>query len=254
MVLTQVEWNEGDQALLVWCILWWWLGWSTASHQPGLLVFLLSWACFPTELMAPDSWTWCLVPCSISILLLAITIHRKGWHCLGQSLWLLSGLICHLEPCLLWLEPATCERVVVSLLYLWWRSPIFPNNTESQADQVLVSLPETGMMNVMGCFQMPLDLQGHFSHLGGENVWPSIWILIPGFWSSRSPNLVPLIWKQWLWIETLDKFIQFGCKGPCKKIKRLQGFVSHIWSTVSWRSIHLPPTDSFTNVGTFPTW
>ena len=27
--------------------------------------------------------------------------------------------------------------------------------------QVLVSLPETGMVNAMGHYQMPLDLQGH---------------------------------------------------------------------------------------------
>ena len=42
---------------------------------------------------------------------------------------------------------------------------VFPNNTESQAGQVLVSLPETGMVNAMGHYQMPLDLQGHSNHL-----------------------------------------------------------------------------------------
>ena len=102
---------------------------------------------------ANGSWTvrmWCLMPCPSSVLLLMITTHRTEWPCLAWSLQFLSGQICHLEPCLTWLAPATCEEVLVSLPHLWWRSLVFPNNTEPQANQVLVFLLETGMVIVMG--------------------------------------------------------------------------------------------------------
>ena len=97
--------------------------------------------------------------------LLTTATHSTGWPSLGLLLLLLLGQICHLKPCLPQLVPALHEGVVVLLLHLWWRSPVFPNNTKSQADQVLVSFTETRMGNVMGYYQMPLDLQGHFGHL-----------------------------------------------------------------------------------------
>ena len=149
--------------------------------------------------------------------------HRTGGPDLGQSLGLLLGQLCHLKPCLPQLVPAMHEMVVVLLSCLWWRSPVFPNNTKSQASQLLVSLLETGMVMRMGHFQMPLDLHGHFSHLVGWGCGPQ-----SGYWVQTSDHLGhliwwPLTWKQWPWIETLNKFIQLGCKGPCKKIKKLWG-------------------------------
>ena len=198
-------------------------GWLAASYHPGLLVWhWVGLVCQPNWWLL-TMWTWCLTPQPSSILLLMTATCRRGWLCLGQSLQLLSGQICHLKPSLLLLAPAMYEVVVVSLSHLWWKSPVFLNNTESWNNQVLVSLPETGMMNMMGYFQMPLYLQGHFGHLvvwgcGSQS----------GYWFQASDHLghsiwQPLTWKQWLWIETLDKFIQFGHKGPCKKIKKLLG-------------------------------
>ena len=98
---------------------------------------------------------WCHMPHQGSVLLLTIATHKHGgptW----TLLWLLLGRICHLRPCLLQLMPVKHVEVVVLLPHLWSRSPVFPNNTESQASQVLVSLPETGMVNAMGHYQMPL--------------------------------------------------------------------------------------------------
>ena len=63
----------------------------------------------------------------------------------------------------------------------------------------------------------------------------------------------PLTWKQWLWIETPDVFVQIGCKSPCKKIRILMDCNNCILSIMSWESIHSPPTDSHTAVGTLPT-
>ena len=39
MASMQVEWNEGSLAPLVWCVLWWWLGWLAACHCLGLQVW-----------------------------------------------------------------------------------------------------------------------------------------------------------------------------------------------------------------------
>ena len=60
-----------------------------------------------------------------------IATHKTGWPCLDQLLWLLSGWICHLDPCLPLLVLAMCEAVVVLLSHLQWKSLVFPNNTES---------------------------------------------------------------------------------------------------------------------------
>ena len=223
MVLKQVGWSEGDQALLVQCVLQWWLGKSTAGHHPGSLVW------HQIGLVCQPNW-WCLMawmchlmPHPNSVLLLTTATHKSGWPNLGQSLWLLLGQLCHLKPCLPQLMPAMHEMVVVLLSHLWWRSPVFPNNNYSQASQVLVSLPETSMVIMMGCFQMPLDLQGHLSCFMGWGCGPQ-----SGYWVQTCDHLghsiwQPLTWKQWPWIETLNWFIQFGCKGPCKKIKKLWG-------------------------------
>ena len=218
----QVEMNEGDQALLVWCVLQWWLGQSTASHCLGLLV--CNWVGLVCQLnwWLLTAWTWYLIPCPSSVLLLMIAAHRTGWPNLGCSLWLLLGQLCHIKPCLPQLVPAMCEGVVVSLLQLQWRSPTFPNNTKAQAGQVLASLLETKLVNVMGCYLMPLDLQGHFGHLVVSGVALSLDI------DSRL-LIIKVTWSGSHWHENsghelkLDKFIQLGCKGPCKKIKKLWG-------------------------------
>ena len=154
---------------------------------------------------------WHLTPHPGSILLSITATCRTGWPCLGLSPWLLSGEICHLKPCL----PLLAHAAHV------WRSPLFPNITESQANWVLVSLVVTGMLNVMGYFQMPLDLQSHFGCLAVWGCGPQ-----SGYWFQASDHLGcsvwwSLTWKQWLWIETPDKFIQFGHKGTCEKIKKL---------------------------------
>ena len=96
----------------------------------------------------------------------------------------------------------------------------------------LVSSLETGMVIGMGHSQMPLDHQGHSTHLLGWGCGPP-----SGYWFQVSTHLghpiwCPLTWKQWLWIETPDEFIQFGCKGPCKKLRKTSGLaitMSYPW-------------------------
>ena len=216
----QVGWNEGDQAPLVQCVLQWWLRQLTTSHHPGLLVWhWVGLVCQPNWWLL-TRWMWHPTPCPNSVLFLTIAAHRAGWPNLGQSQQL---LLCHLKPCLQQLAPAMHEVVVVSLFHLQWRLPVFPNNTESQAGQVLISLLETRMVNMMGHFQMPLGLLGHFGCMV-ELGWGSQ----SGSWFQASDHLCCSIWwpltqKQWLWIETPDRFTQFRCKGPCKKIKKWLG-------------------------------
>ena len=75
----------------------------------------------------------------------------------------------------------------------------------------------------MGCSQMPLDLQGHSDHFMGWGCGPP-----SGYWFQVSAYLDHLIWwpltqKQWLWIETLYEFMQFGHKGLCKKLRKTNG-------------------------------
>ena len=169
-------------SVMAWAIYHW--------PSPRLNSLALSWACLPTQPMAPDSVNTAshaspkLGPSPNDHLPI-----EQNQPCLGQSLWLLSGQICHLEPCLPWWAPAAHEEVVVSLPHLWWRSLVFPNNTKSQANWVVVFLTETGMVNMMGHYQMPLDLQDHFGHLVVWGCVPQSGYLIPGFWSSRSLDL-----------------------------------------------------------------
>ena len=129
--------------------------------------------------------------------------------------------LCHLTPCLPQLAPAMHEMEVVLLSHLQWRSPVFPGNTESHGSQV--SLLETAMVIGMGHSQMPQDLQGHSSCLVGWGCGPP-----SGYWFQVSDHLGYSIWwiltpKQWPWIETLDEFIHFGCKGLYKKIRKTNG-------------------------------
>ena len=147
--------------------------------QPSLRLtsLVLSWACLQTQLMTPDNVN---VVSHASPKLSPSPNHRTGRPNLGQLLQLLLGHLCHLKPCLPQLAPATHEGVVVSLLHLWWRSPVFPNSTESQASQVLASLPETeGEPD--GALPNTSGSSGPFQPLGCMRVWPSVWILTPGF-------------------------------------------------------------------------
>ena len=183
----EMEW--GGQTPLVQCVLQWWFGWSTASHHPGLLVW--HWVGLVCQ---PNWWlltrlTWYPMPCPQSALLLMIAACRTGQPDLGQSLWLWLGQPCHLKLCLQQLEPAMHEVVVMLLSHLQWRFPVFPNNTESQVGQVLVSLLKIGMVSMMGCSQMPLGLQGHSSHLV---VWGCG--LQSGYWFKASDHLGCSIW------------------------------------------------------------
>ena len=219
----QVEWNEVGQALLVWCVLWWWLGQSTTDHHPGLLVWhWVGLVCQPSQWLL-TVWMQHPVPHPGSVLLLTNAICRTEWLCLGQSLLLLSGQIYHLKPCLLLFGAyhtwsgggvtlsSSVEVICISKQYQvsgWSGVGFLAGDWDGECDGVL---------------PIASGLSGPFQLLGGMRVWPSAWILIPGFWSSRALIWWPLTWKQWLWIETPDKFIQFGCKGPCKKIKKLQG-------------------------------
>ena len=109
--------------------------------------------------------------------------HRTGQPNLGLSLWLLLGQLCHLIPYLPQLAPAMHGLKLVLLFYLWWRSPVFPGNTESQSSWV--SSLETRMVTGIGCSQMPLDLQGHSGHLVGQGCGP-----LSGYWFQVSVCLV----------------------------------------------------------------
>ena len=195
MVLTQVEWNEGDQALLVWYVLQWWLGWSTASHHPDLLVWYWVGLVHQPNWWCLTKWMQCLTPYLSSVLLLMTASHRTEWPNLGQSLWLLLGQLCHLKPCLPQLVPAMHEVVVVSLSHFWWRSLAFPHNTKSQASHLLVFLSRDWDGECDGVLPNASGSSGPFWPLGGVRVWPSVWILIPGFWLSRSLDLADIDMK-----------------------------------------------------------
>ena len=145
---------------------------------------------------------WHLAPCPSSVLLLMTITHRTGWPNLGLSLWLLLGQLCCLTPCLPQLLPVMHMLEVVLLFHLWWRSPVFPGNTKCQGGQV-ASL-KTEMEIRMGCFQMPLDLQGCFGCLVGWGCVP-----LSEYWFQVSVHIGHSIWwsltqNQWSWIETSD--------------------------------------------------
>ena len=199
-------------------------------------------------------WMWHLTHWPSSVLLLMTAVCRTGWPDLGWSIWLLLGQLCHLEPCLLQLAPSTCEMVVVLLSHLQWRSPVFPSNTKSQTSQVLVSLPQTRMVIVMGCFQMPLDLQGHFSHLVGWGCG-----LQSSYWLQTSDHLgyaiwLPLTQNSGHELKLSISSFSLDTEAHARKLRNYGACVSCVWSTMSCKPIHLPSKDSFTNVGTLPTW
>ena len=78
MVLKQVGWNEGAQALLVQYVLQWWLGQSNASHHPGSLVWhWVGLVCQP-HWWHLTAWTQHLMPHPRSVLLLMTTTCRAG--------------------------------------------------------------------------------------------------------------------------------------------------------------------------------
>ena len=125
--------------------------WSiNCQSSPRHTGWTLSWAGLLTQARAPDNVIMVSQPHPSSVLLLMITACRTRLPALGQSLQVLLGQLCLLKPCPPQLAPAMCEVVVVSLCHLQWKLPVFLNNTKSQASQVLVSLPETRMVNVMG--------------------------------------------------------------------------------------------------------
>ena len=222
MVLMQVGWSEDTQVLLVWCIFQWWLGQSTASLHPGLTHWHLEGlVCQPSKELL-TRWTRCPLPHPNSVLLMIAT-NRTKWPSLGWSLLLLLGQIYHLGPCLPQLASARHVAVVVSF-------PLSSVETTCISKQYQVS----GWSGVCfltrdwdgehdGALPNASVSSGPFWLLGGVRVWPSVLIPSPDFWSSKSLNVAAIDLKQWLWIETPDKFIQFGCKGPCKKIKKQLG-------------------------------
>ena len=132
-VLKQVGLNEGDRALLVWCVLQWWLGQSAAGHHPGLLAWHWIGLVYQPNWWCLTAWTWHFMPHPSSVLLPTTTAHKTGWPDLHWSLQLLLGQLCHLKPCLQQLAPAMHEIVVVLLSHLQWKSPVFSENTKSQA-------------------------------------------------------------------------------------------------------------------------
>ena len=163
MALIWVELHEGSWAPVVWCVLQWWPGWSTACLHLGLLA--LHWV---VPVYQPIQWLlimgmWHPLPHISSVLLMTV-IHRREQPILGQSLWLLLAQFFVHEPYLPLLVPAMCEVMVVSLCHLQCRLPVFLNKTRSHAGQVLVSWPETGMVNVMGHSQIHLGLPGNLGH------------------------------------------------------------------------------------------
>ena len=138
----------------------WMINCQPSSRHTGSA---LIWACLPTKAMAPDNVN------ATSLASPRLSPSPNNHHPYNRTAWprpeTRSSVkqLCHLKPCLPWLAPAMHEVVVALLSHLQWRLPVFPNNTNSQASQVLVSFPETGMVNVMGCFQIPLGLPDHFA-------------------------------------------------------------------------------------------
>ena len=82
---------------------------------------------------------------------------------------------------------------------------------------------------------------GPFWPPGGVRVGPSVWILAPDFWSSKLLDLWTLTQKQWPWIETLVSLFSSSTRAHARKLRNNWAYISHIWSTVSQRSVWLPP-------------
>ena len=84
--------------------------------------------------------------------------------------------------------------VVVSHCYPQWKPPVFLDNTEPQAGQESISLPETGMGNMMGAPKSIWVFWAILATCLGKGV-ALICILTSGFESCRSLNLVAIDMK-----------------------------------------------------------
>ena len=125
------------------------------------------------------------------VLLLTIVAHRTGQSPdLGQSLQHLLGQHCHLKPCLPQLAPAMCEVVVVLLSHLQCRLPCISKQYWVSGKSGVGFLAGDWDGEHDGALPNSSKSSGPFWPLGGVRVWPSGWILIPGFWSSRLLDLV----------------------------------------------------------------
>ena len=108
------------------------------------------------------------------------------------------------------------------------------------------------------CISKQYQVSGQSGFLAGD--WDDDWDwallntsgFLGPFWLGHSIRQ-PLTWKQWLWIETLDEFIQLGARAHSRKQRYKWAHSNHVFSMVSWRSIYLPPTDYFADMGTLPT-
>ena len=144
------------------------------SHRLNALA--LSWACLPTQFMAPDSVnmvSWA-----------SPNLRPSPRDCLSYNRMAWPGPVttASIRPDLpsqgMCSTTGTSQAcgVVVQVPHLWLRSLEFPNNTESQGSEAFASLLRTGMVSGMGCYQTPPSLWGHFGHLV---VWgcipPSGW-------------------------------------------------------------------------------
>ena len=75
------------------------------------------------------------------------------------------------------------------------------------------------------------------------------------------PLIIYVTWFGGHWHENSGCDLNFwissyslGTKAHARKFGNKWVCSNYIFSTVSWRSIYLPPTDSFADVGTLPTW
>ena len=96
---------------------------------------------------------------------------------------------------------------------------------------------------------------GPFQPLGWVRVWPSFWILVPGFCSSRSLNLVAIEMKTVAvnWNSRMSSYN--WAQRPTQENKDTNGLVVTM-SFPQWvgNPVICQQPDSFTDVGTLPTW
>ena len=103
------------------------------------------------------------------------------------------------------------------------------------------------MVNGRGHCWMPLSLQGHFGHLSLDVSCRLLIIQVTWLGSHWHGNNGC---KLKLWISSFS----FGTKASVRKLRNDWACTSHILSMLSWRSIKLPPTDSFAGVKVLQTW
>ena len=166
-MMVQAEWHEDVQVLCVWCIIWWWLGWSTAGLHSGIQDWHWAGLVYQPNQWFLTAWMWHLMPHLSSVLLLKIAAHRTGWPSLGQSLLLLLSQICHLGQYLPQLAPARHVG--------WCSSPIFSRDH---------------------LYFQPIPIPGQ----SGVGFLTGVW---DGEWKGALPNtsvLFRAIWAAW-WCE-----------------------------------------------------